>query len=195
MHITIDYYAFWTIQITDCTFAHCNICKYLYITLEQGRNLLRAWADLLKGLGAEAPQQNYQFCKANWKYCIINKANDCVLRKICGILNKFENFIHFKNLKVFEKIFINIWIYKNLNFSYYRLSLLAEGWGCSPSFANFPGFGRGDVFSVPFWRCPSLIIKWYNTLYIVKNSLLNNYFLSYKYILKYLLKSNKTEYW
>ena len=78
------------------------------------------------------------------------------LRKICKNLNKFQNFLLkiLKFLENFNKIFKNI---QKFEF----IAIEAHSWlrrGCSPSFANFPGF-EGFTFSLFPLATPMSFIK------------------------------------
>ena len=70
---------------------------------------------------------------------IVNKVNDCVLRRICESLNKFSKF-YWKT--VFKKIFNkNLGKFdETLNSLLLSTLIACLGVSCSLSFANFPGF-------------------------------------------------------
>ena len=90
-----------------------------------------------------------KFYQSLWKfwivlvYCIVNKVNDCVLRKnLKQSFNKFWIFI--KNFESFKENFNKILEKFNENLNFLLLSIFMSGWGvgCFPSIANFPGFGE-----------------------------------------------------
>ena len=100
--------------------------------------------------------------------------------KICESLNKFWKF-YLNFWKVLRKC-----LYKfgkiNENYNFSLLSILIAGWvlGCSPSFANFPGFrGGGEASPFPpgyatgidnmltlLYQNTSSSLRWSNLIYL-----------------------------
>ena len=82
------------------------------------------------------------------------------MRRICESLNKVFKIL-LKILTGFKKILIKIWKKIDETINFLLLSILIAGWGegCSPSFANFRGFG-GEASPFPL-ATPLVLINIY----------------------------------